>query len=334
MIDEKDLYFILEKARSSVMTLQNSHIFITGGTGFIGKWIISFFHFAKIKASVLTRDPDIFLKNNGQFKSSPYISFEKGDITNFSSNQNDFDYIIHGATQASLELNIHKPMLMLNTIIQGMEKILDFSQKNSIKNFLHLSSGAIYGKIPSYIDNVEENYMGAPDSMNRTSAYGNGKRIAEFMGTLSQTPVSHARCFAFCGPYLPLDTHFAIGNFIYSGLKNEDIHIKGDGTPLRSYMYAADLIVHLLKLLVEGKDNQAYNVGSDQAISIKELAIRVQRFFPKIKVNINTDSKAINIRPDRYVPNINKVKNELNLDIYHNLDEQIEKTISFYKERI
>ena len=143
-------------------------------------------------------------------------------------------------------------------------------------------------------------------------------------------PIKIARCFAFVGPHLPLDTHFAIGNFINNVLKNEDIIIKGDGSTIRSYMYASDLTIWLWIILQKGKLNYPYNIGSNESINIAELAKEIKNFASlNLRINVNKVARVTEI--DKYVPDINRAK-KLGLEIKVNLLDSIIKTIKFYKK--
>jgi dTDP-glucose 4,6-dehydratase len=195
----------------------------------------------------------------------------------------------------------------------------------------------VYGRQPGDLTHVPEDYPGAPDPLDPRSAYGIGKRTAEQLCALYQkhygVSSTIARCFAFVGPYLPLDIHFAIGNFIRDVMNAGPIVIKGDGTPYRSYLYAADLAIWLWTILLRGAPGSAYNVGSEESISIAEVAKRVVRSASSdVKIEIQ-GRKQINQTVERYVPSTQKAITELKLQQTIDLDKAIQYTVQFLKSK-
>ena len=135
-----------------------------------------------------------------------------------------------------------------------------------------------------------------------------------------------ARCFAFVGPDLPLNVHFAIGNFIRDALTADAITVSGDGTPLRTYLDQSDLAHWLFTLLEHGRPGQAYNVGSDEVISIAALAHLVRDILaPDKPVHILGQPNPGAAR-NRYVPDISKVSHQLGLGVTVSLAEAIRRT--------
>lgn len=200
--------------------------------------------------------------------------------------------------------------------------------------FLFTSSGAVYGKQPENITHVSEEYFGGPDISSPGGIYAEGKRMAEVLCSVyreqKKLAVKIARCYAFIGPFLPLDTHFAAGNFINNVIHNEDIIVMGDGTPKRSYLYAADLAVWLWTILLKGKAGYPYNVGSDEDVSIEELAKRIVAQAHQRTLKVNVMASKTNGPLLQYVPSIQRAKEELSLSVSIGLDEAIKKTIEFY----
>ena len=221
---------------------------------------------------------------------------------------------------------------MLDTIVGGTRHTLDFASKCGARKFLLTSSGAVYGKQPPELTHIPEDYPGAPDPLDPASAYGEGKRMAEHLCALYANPLFEpkiARCFAFVGPYLPLDIHFAIGNFIRDGLKGGPIIVKGDGTSYRSYLYAADLVIWLWTILFKGRSQRAYNVGSAERITIAKLADTVAgSFYPHPAIQI-AKKALLGIHPEQYVPSSQRVANELGLRMSIELPESIRRTIEW-----
>ncbi len=142
-----------------------------------------------------------------------------------------------------------------------------------------------------------------------------------------------ARGFAFVGPGLPLVTHFAIGNFIYDVLNHRPIQIKGDGSPQRSYLYATDMAAWLWTLLFKGQSGQAYNVGSEKMVSIRDLADLVAEVVSGLvgdkKPTVLVANDAKEKRHDFYVPSTEKAR-ALGLTETVPLREGILRTASAY----
>ena len=340
----EDLEHIYQNTQDIWESFRGKSIFVTGGTGFFGKWLLESFIYVNeklalnAKITILTRNPEAFLMEYPFYKEyTNIVQFVKGDILNYDFNIDEkFQFIIHAATAASESLNKCNPLLLMDTITIGTRRVLDFAITQPIEGFLFVSSGAIYGKQPWNQSHINEHDSFNININNSTSAYAEGKRIAELYSSTYfekyNLPIKIARCFAFVGPYLPLDTHFAIGNFISNVLKNEDIIIKGDGSTIRSYMYASDLMVWLWRILIIGEKNNPYNVGSDKSVSIKELADRVNEISnSKVSVKVlGSPIKHENI--DVYCPNIEKART-IKAYIEIPLSESITKTINFYENQ-
>lgn len=315
-LPKEDLGHVLEHTRPLWEQLRGKRLFVTGATGFFGIWLLETFAHANESLGLgaelvgLSRTPEAFYQKAPHLESCSSIRLHKGDVRDFKFPQGKFSHVIHAGTTSSVPV---PPQEMLDTIIQGTRRTLDFAVTAGAKRFLFVSSGAVYGKQPPEMTHIPEAYMGAPDTMNPTSAYGEGKRVGELLCSIYHREhglgTTIARCFAFVGPHLPLDAHFAIGNFIRDAMKGKSIEVK-DGTPYRSYLYAADLVIWLWTILFKGEVCHPYNVGSDEAISIADLAEKVASILGG-SVELPYPSA---LRPtSRYVPNTNRIMSELSL---------------------
>ncbi len=314
-------------------------LLLTGGSGFFGKSLLSYFSENSPglkKIILLSRHPkkldDVFERKSFPFE----IDYIVQDIRDPVKFQEPVDYIIHAAAESSTSVGIENPILMRDVVVEGTKNVLEYARRHKVKRVLFISSGAVYGKQPNDLSHISEDYAGAPESLNPLNAYGCAKRQAENLCALYNHRYSVdfvvARCFAFVGPYLPLDAHFAIGNFIRDGLAGGFIVVKGDGTTVRSYLYADDLAEWLWTIIIKGKTGEAYNVGSDEAITISDLAHFVSSCFetkPEVFIQGKPASEV-----DRYVPDIGKVKNELGVLVRTALLYGIKKTITFNKKKI
>ena len=310
--------------------LKNKSIFLTGGTGFFGKNLLkSFTHLNAdmglgIKVTVLSRQGIRFQDNDPEF----ICDFEsiRGDVRDFVFPPESFDFVIHAATPASAKLEAENPEEMESIIVDGTKRVVEFANERGAQKLLLTSSGAVYGIQPPDLKNIPEDYEPAPSTV-----YGKGKLEAERICAENFKNAAIARCFAFVGPYLPLDIHYAIGNFIRDGLRGEPVVIRGDGRPYRSYLHSAELVTWLLTILSKGAHGRVYNVGSELEVSIKDLAYMVSDYFEgRIPVNI-IGKPDFNIPPPRYVPSTARAGNELGLTQKLTLKESLYNTIEWYK---
>jgi len=341
-----DLINIVKELESDLHSLQNAKIFITGASGFFGTWIVNTIAKANqllslnISTTLLSRSADFrpFLSPD----LAPYLNYDVviGDVRNFESPSGVFTHVIHAATTNAEEtfkgeLAINKYRLLLD----GTNRVIDFCREKNVKKILFTSSGVVYGQsvLSKMKTGFNENDLLAPDISDLSTALGQGKRAAEFALNLysdeAKADVAIARCFSFVGPGLPLDLHYAIGNFIKSAICHEDIVIQGDGTPVRSYLYVGDLMIWLFKLLINTNRFEIFNVGSGKAISIKELAVTsIDLLSPENRVEILAKSNASHGNPTRnvYIPDVEKIKLRFGVSEKTTLEESLLKTYNYY----
>ena len=337
-LPKDDLEHILSKTRGLFKHVYKKRFFITGGTGFFGLWLLESFvwinDLLKLNSSVvvLSRNPEIFKKNNPYFKKIKSVRFLKGDMRSFRFPEGQYHYIIHAATDnnpCSSFLDLFK------NNIAGTQRVLNFAKACHNEAFLFTSSGAVYGEQPVEMLRIPEDYRGAPATVNINSAYGESKRVSEFYCVNYAREfglnVKIARCFAFLGPNLPLDVNFAAGNFVRDALKGGPIYVKSNKRVYRSYLYSADLIIWLWTILFTGRTNKPYNVGSSRPCSILALADLVAGVFsPKIEIKIQNKTKN-NRRPvEHYIPDTKLAQKELGLRQFISLKDGIRKMVKFY----
>lgn len=338
-LPDGDLAWVLERTQDCWEYLRGKHLFITGGTGFVGSWLLECLCYAnraiglKLHIHVLSRNPSNFFTRFPHLAEDPVIELVQGDVRNLVPDGGHYSIVIHAATDASAQLNSENPLLMADTIVEGTRRVLEFSRATGVERVIMLSSGAVYGKFMAEVRQVTEDYPGGPDPLDPYYTYSESKRMAELLCAIFakqiglEIPV--ARLFAFVGPRLPLDAHFAVGNFIRDGLAGGPIRVTSGGAAVRSYLYAAELVVWLLVILVRGQSGRAYNVGSDQALTIRELARKVADAFaqpPAIEVVGRGDgSNPVNY----YVPDITRSRTELGLDITIPITEAIARTVAW-----
>jgi nucleoside-diphosphate-sugar epimerase len=196
-----DLEHILDRTRHFWGSLQGERLFITGGTGFFGCWLLESFTWAVDRLGlnsnvvVLTRNPQAFQQKAPHLAHHPAVQLWQGDVSSFDFPDGHFTHVIHAATESSTNLNDVNPLGMLQTIIAGTQRVLQFAECNPVSGFLYVSSGAVYGKQPGELVKIPETYLGGPNVLSPVSAYGEGKRLAELLCILHTCSFRHRRFY-------------------------------------------------------------------------------------------------------------------------------------------
>ena len=315
--------------------LDGARILLSGGTGFVGKWMLQIAKLAqansnvKIDLVVPTRQLIALHVQSAVAIGCPNVSWIEGNFLEEQIDVGKVDMIIHAATPASAKLIAENPSEMLRLNIAAMESILRLAGNNT--PLLFTSSGAVYGTQPESMTHVPERTIEPIPPTDQLNAYAQGKQAAERMcreaGDKGRCNPIIARLFAFGGEHLPRDTHFAIGNFVQNALDRKPIVINGDGRARRSYLYGADMATWLWSALADGGNEEPLHIGSERSISVLELAKNVARvsgevlnYVPEIIVSEPVNES---LPVHQYVPSTAQTRKILNVEEWTGLDEII-----------
>ena len=343
IIPLEDLEYIRNYPNIHWNTLKNKKIFITGASGFFGIWIVTALAFVSkylslnIELYLLGRDK-LKLQKRFSHLEDQNIRYIEGDITDSLIVFPDCDYVIHAAASSDSENYSSLKKDMLDTLILGTLNLFEFySSKKNKPLILNVSSGGYYGNLNYNPYPIKEtDLISNLNISSELGLYSVGKIVGELYANIYSAKylkVINARCFAFVGPHLPLNKHFAIGNFIRDVINDNDIVLNGDGSPIRSYLYMSDLVVALIILMLKGKNSESYNIGSDEPISILDLAKLVNKISSKSNEIKTARNPKKSTGANYYLPNIDKLKS-LGFNNFTNLELSIKKTIKFYKNII
>ena len=352
-----DIEHVLQHTADVWPVLAGQRLFITGGTGFFGCWLLETLLAANrklglgIEATVLSRNPAAFARRMPDLATAPGIRWARGSAIDFTpesvaralgvaGERLAYDAVIHLATEADNARTVADPTAAIDTIAGSTRRALEFASAVGARRFLFTSSGSVYGRQPPELDKISEDFPGSSEPTHMNAAYaisGKAKCAAEALcGAFRRErgiEVIIARCFTFTGPHLPLTGKFAFGNFVADALAGRDIVIKGDGTPVRSYLYAADLAIWLWTLLAHGLAGRVYNVGSEHPVSIRELGETVIRLLaPTCRLRV-LQTPNPEVRAERYVPDTQRAREELGLAERISLEEAILRTATWARRQ-
>jgi UDP-glucose 4-epimerase len=306
-------------------------VLVTGGAGFIGS------HLAD---ALIARGDNVVALDNFSTGSTTNIkhitkNFEiiDGDIRNadlINDTIKDVDLVFHMAAALGVNTILESPLESISTNIVGSEVVLN-AAANHKKRILIASTSEIYGKNPKQpLNETDDRVVGSPQKIRWS--YSDAKAIEEAMAfSLNQEKglkVTTARLFNTVGPRQSAHYGMVVPRFVGSALKNESINVYGDGTQSRVFCHVHDAIEALLALVGTDKTiNEVYNVGGTGEITIKELAdtvIKETKSGSSIEYVAYEKAYAPGFEDmERRVPDISKIKQELNWAPKKNLSQII-----------
>lgn len=309
----------MKKNGSTLTEMKQNSILVTGGTGFFGCSLLDMItrgNWKEYRFTMLSRRAQEFSRLHPEYAALSNVEFLSADVRELAGCDRQFQYIIHAATPA---VDSPDDAELHDIIVSGTKTVLDFARGSGAEKLLYISSGGVYG---AGTQPFKETDICTP-----LTVYGKAKLEAENLVLTSDIPAVIMRAFAFAGKHLRRDVHFAFGNFLADALAGRDIIIKGDGTPLRSYMHSDDLAMWLMTMLLSGRNGTIYNCGSDHAVSIKILAEKINSVLnPTGKITVSTPAVS-GTRPSCYVPDIARAKLELNLNLTIDLETAIKLSV-------
>lgn len=336
-----DAEAVLHARIEQLASLRGQHVFITGGTGFLGTWLLELAkvlnerHQFGLRVTIFSRNTRAFAARWPHLGKEKWLSLQEGDIRYFTELPRDVRYVIHAAALTDRRVFASHPSAVAETNTVGTLRILRAANLlEDLQKFVLLSSGLVYGAQPWDLPRVNEDFAGVSRCNDVNAVYPESKRLAEVMAQCaiseSKLPVVTLRPFAFVGPYQSLQLPWAVTDFIRDSFRGGPIRIMGDGATVRSIMYYSDFACGVLLALTAGRPRTTYNLGSDEPVDLLTLAQKITRCFspvPEIKLRVGQTGHDRN----RLVPDMSRMGSDLGFKATVPLDDALRKTIEWHR---
>ncbi len=351
-----DLEDLIRKARPQFEELAGKRLWLTGGAGFLGYYLVlSIAHWNKsaaprdrIRLTVL----DNYVRGVPTWLESMKgddIVLVKHDVTHpIPASIGDADYIIHAASIASPMYYRKFPLETIDANVNGLRYMLDYAAERnrkapgSFKGMLFFSTSEIYGDPSPDAIPTPETYRGLVSCTGPRACYDESKRLGETICVIyAQTrdvPVSIARPFNNYGPGLKITDGRVLPDFARDALAGRDIVMLSDGSPTRTFCYITDALSGYLRVLVNGRRGEPYNIGIETPeISMRELAERVQKvagelwgYEGKVIHQPSKEQAYLTDNPNRRCPIIEKARREIGYAPEVDAETGIRRMLNWY----
>lgn len=340
---EEDIKFISDTLKEEAHLLEGKSFIITGGAGFLGHYILG--TVAYLNKNILKKPCKVLSLDN--FITSSELSIEKlhgklyiqnkrHDVTKHLQIGRKVDYIIHAAGIASPIYYQKYPLETIDVAVTGTKKMLELARRKKVKSFLFFSSSEIYGNPPSDEIPTKETYNGNVSPVGPRSCYDESKRLGETLCLnyyhYFGIPTKIVRPFNVYGPGMRTNDYRVIPSFINSALLGKSIPVHESGKQTRTFCYISDAIIATFKVLLSGRNGEAYNIGNNQPeIDMNHLAQVLNKTLDnRLKIrNISYPTNYPQGEPQRRCPDLTKIRREVGYKPRITLEEGLRRTLEW-----
>jgi nucleoside-diphosphate-sugar epimerase len=326
----RDLAEVSERVGAAWRALAGGHVLVTGAAGFVGSWMVESLlhaseeHSLNVTITALVRNGAAFRQRFPFLVASHAVHVLEADVRTFHA-PTPPTHIVHAASASSTTRPGFNPDDIIETIERGTGRALELARESRSRRVLIVSSGSVYDRRQPGAARINEEHATLDRGDSLAERFGASKRAAERTAMGADVDACIARIFAVHGPRLPLDGQFAVGQFLADALAARAIRMSGDGSPVRTYLYAADMAAWCWTILLRGQPRRAYNVGAEREHTIAEVAERVSCLSPqglKVERGLSTGS----LRADRFVPDTSRARDELGLEAWTGFESGLART--------
>lgn len=266
--------------------LKGKTVLVTGASGFIGSYIVNTLLVkGNIKVIALGRTKEKLDKKFEERLGSKNLKILVQDVSEPIDCEDKIDFIIHAASQASPKFYGKDPVGTLKANTIGTYNLLELARKNNVEKFLYFSTGSVYGNSNDKTPPYTEDYTGNVDITDVRSCYAESKRMGETMCVCYSHqygfPVNMIRISHTYGPGISLDDGRVFADFVGNIVRGENIVLNSDGSAKRSFVYITDMLRAMFRVLLNGENQNAYNIASEKETSILELANTLIDLYPE-----------------------------------------------------
>lgn len=344
-IIEQDLKKIVRKLGKDATLLSGKTLFISGGAGFIGSYLlrtVAYLNKNKLSQRCRVISVDNYLTgvrkvNDGEFPANEFLFIEH-DIRKSIDIPERVDFIIHAAGVASPIYYQKYPLETIESAIWGAKNLLELARVKKVKSFLYFSSSEIYGDPDPAAVPTPETYRGNVSSIGDRASYDESKRLGETLCMtyykLYKTPVKIVRPFNVFGPGMKPNDFRVIPTFLYRAFTGKYLPVHDKGNQTRTFCYISDAVTGFLQVLLSEKSGEVYNVGNDtneiNMMSLAETVVGLLKKKPEIRM-IKYPDQYPSDEPRRRCPDLTKIKTGLGYTAEIDLKYGLRRTLKWYK---